>query len=385
MTRFLPLVWSSLLRKKLRTLLTLLSILVAFILFGYLSATRRALDQGASVAGADRLMVRHRVSIAQPLPIGYKGRIARIPGVTLVSHCSWFGGIYQEARNFFPQMAVEPEDFLAMYPEYLLPEAQRQAWLRTRTGAIVGRKTAERFGWRVGDRVPIQATVWRKMNGDINWEFDLVGIYDGAESGTDVTGFFFRYDYLDEARLFGKGLVGWYIVRVRDPEEAATTARLIDEEFANAASETKAETEYAFLRGWAKQIGDITTIMVAVLSAVFFTILLVAGNTMAQSVRERIEEIGVLKAVGFTHGQVLALVLAESCLLSCLGGAIGLAVAAMLIAAGDPTHGALPMFYFPAGDVLIGLMLSLALGGVAGLMPAVHAMRLRVADALRRT
>ena len=383
--KYLPLIWSNLRRKRLRTALTLLCILVAFILFGYLSAIGHALGQGASMAGADRLMVRHRVSIIQPLPVSYKERIARIPGVALAVHASWFGGIYQEPRNFFPQMAVEPEDFLAMYPEYRLPEAQKQAWLRTRTGAIVGRRTAEKYGWKVGDRVPLQATVWRKTNGDITWEFEIVGIYDGAEPDTDVTNFFFHYDYLEEARLFGKGLVGWYTVRVRDPAQATTVARLIDEEFTNASSETKAETESAFLRGWARQIGDITTILVAVMSAVFFTILLVAGNTMAQSVRERVEEIGVLKAIGFRNAQVLALVLAESCFLSGLGGAIGLATASALIAAGDPTHGALPMFHFPLRDVAGGLLLALALGGVAGLMPAVFAMRLRVADALRRT
>lgn len=383
--KYLPLVWAGLRRRKLRSLLTLLCILVAFVLFGYLCAIGRAMDQGASVAGADRLMVRHRVSITQPLPVSYKARIERIPGVALVAHSSWFGGIYREPGNFFPQMAVEPGPHLAMYPEYLLPEDRRQAWLATRTGAIAGRRTAEKYGWKVGDRIPIQATVWRRMNGDTTWEFDLVGIFDGAKPETDTTGFFFRYDCLDEGRLFGKGLVAWYTVRVSNPEEAADVARRIDEEFANASAETKSETEGAFLRGWARQIGDISTILASVLGAVFFTILLVAGNTMAQSVRERTCEIGVLKALGYTHAGVLSLVLAESCLLSGLGGAGGLAVASVLIAAGDPTRGAMPMFHFPAADVLAGLGWALALGAVAGLLPALHAMRLRVADALRRT
>ncbi|MBM4153568.1 MAG: FtsX-like permease family protein [Lentisphaerae bacterium] len=383
--KYLPLVWAGLRRRKLRSLLTLLCILVAFVLFGYLCAIGRAMDQGASVAGADRLMVRHRVSITQPLPVSYKARIERIPGVALVAHFSWFGGIYREPGNFFPQMAVEPGPHLAMYPEYLLPEDRRQAWLATRTGAIAGRRTAEKYGWKVGDRIPIQATVWRRMNGDTTWEFDLVGIFDGAKPETDTTGFFFRYDCLDEGRLFGKGIVAWYTVRVSNPEEAADVARRIDEEFANASAETKSETEGAFLRGWARQIGDISTILASVLGAVFFTILLVAGNTMAQSVRERTCEIGVLKALGYTHAGVLSLVLAESCLLSVLGAAGGLAVASVLVAAGDPTRGAMPMFHFPAADVLAGLGWALALGVVAGLLPALHAMRLRVADALRRT
>jgi putative ABC transport system permease protein len=382
--KFLPLIWSNLKRRKLRTLLTALSILVAFVLYGYLSAIGRALDQGVSVAGADRLFVRHRVSIAQPLPVSYQDRIATLPGVKAVTHASWFGGIYQDPKNFFGQMPVVPEEFLAMYSEYLLPEDQKQAWFRTRTGAIVGRKTAERFGWKVGDHIPLQATIWRKKDGEATWEFDLVGIYDGQEVGTDTSNFFFRYDYFNEGRLFGDGLVGWYYVRVENPAEAEAVARRIDHEFANSSHETKAETEGAFLRGWAKQVGDITTIMVAILSAVFFTILLVAGNTMAQSVRERTEELGALKAMGFTNGQMLALVLAESCLLAGLGGGLGLGLAVFLIAKGDPTGGLLPMFHFPMRDVALGVGFVLALGLVAGALPALQAMRLRIAEALRR-
>ena len=383
--KYFPLLWSNLKRKKLRTLLTLLSVLVAFILYGYLAAIRQALDQGVSVAGADRLVVRHRVSIIQMLPVSYQARISRIPGVKEIASASWFGGIYQEPRNFFAQMPVEPLEFLALYPEFRLSEEAKKAWLATRTGAIVGRKTADRFGWKVGDRIPLQATIWTKSDGGRTWDFDLVGIYEGVEQGTDTTQFFFRYDYFDETRSDMKGQVGWYIVRVNDPKVAEEVARKIDEEFANSPAETKAETEGAFVRGFAKQIGDITTIMVAILGAVFFTILLVAGNTMAQSVRERTEELGVLKAVGFTSGQVVALVLAESCLLSGLGGLAGLGIAWVLISAGDPTRGALPMFYFPTWDLLVGLGLVLALGLGTGLLPAWQAMRLRIAVALRRT
>jgi putative ABC transport system permease protein len=382
--KFLPLIARNLLRRKLRTFLTALSIMVAFILYGYLAAIARALDQGVSVAGADRLIVRHRVSITQPLPENYLKRLSSLAGVSLAVHASWFGGIYQEPKNFFAQMAVVPEAYLAMYPEFLLPEEQRQAWFRNRAGAIVGRRTAERFGWNVGDRIPLQATVWFKQGGDRLWEFDLLGIYDGAEQGTDTTNFYFHYDYLDEARAFGRGLVGWYMVRVQDPDEADAIAARIDEEFANSSNETKTETEGAFLRGWAKQIGDITTIMAAVLGAVFFTILLVAGNTMAQSVRERTEELGLLKALGFSNGGVLALVLAESCLLAVMGGVPGLTSAWLLIARGDPTGGALPMFYFPSSDVWRGAALVLALGLVAGAIPSLQAMRLRIAEALRR-
>jgi putative ABC transport system permease protein len=382
--RFFPLILFNLARRKLRTLLTVLSVLVAFLLYGYMSAIARALDQGVGMAGADRLLVRNRVTIALPLPEAYLNRIARQPGVESVSLHVWFQGIYQDSKKFFAQMATQPGEMLRMYPEYVLSGEALEAWMRTRDGAIVGRRTAERFGWKVGDRIPLQPTIWRMKSGGPAWEFELVGIYDGANRGTDDTCFYFRYDYLEESRSYGKGLVNWYMVKVRDPSEADAVARRIDAEFANSPWETRTETEGAFLHGWARQIGDITTIMVAILGAVFFTILLVAGNTMAQSVRERTNELGVLKAVGFSNGQVLAMVLGESCLLAGAGGGLGLGLAWWLISLGDPTGGALPMFLFPAGNVLVGVGLSFALGLATGILPATQAMRLRVAESLRR-
>jgi len=382
--KFLPLIWANLKRKKVRTLLTLMSILVAFIMFGYLSAISRAFGQGVSVAGADRLIVRHRVTLIQPLPLSYKARIEGEAGVAAVAHGSWFGGVYQDPKNFFAQLAVEPEEWLQMYPEFLLSDQAKKAWLATRTGAVVGHKIAQKFGWKVGDRVPIQASIWPKKDGGRTWEFDIVGIYEGKNKDTDTTQLFFRYDYFDEARAYGTGQVGWYIVRVKDPSQAESVASKIDGDFANSPAETKAETEGAFVRGFAKQIGDIGTIVVAILGAVFFTILLVSGNTMAQAVRERSEELGVLKAMGFTNPQVLLLVLAESCSLSMIGGFIGLVVAWLAISAGDPTRGSLPIFYFPTEDIALGVFLAVALGLVTGILPAMQAMRLRIADALRR-
>jgi putative ABC transport system permease protein len=349
-----------------------------------LSAIKQALAGGVTLAGQNRLWVRHKVSIIQSLPEFYKARIERIPGVALATHQTWFGGVYQDPKNFFPQMPVVPEEFLDMYPEFVLSPEEKQAWLQTRTGAIVGRKTADRFHWKVGDKIPILSSIYAKTDGSRLWEFEIVGIYDGKEKNTDTTQFFFQYDYFQEARLWNKGQVGWYIVRVKDPEEAAQVAKGIDAEFENSSAETKAEPEGAFLQGWAKQIGDITLITATILSAVFFTILLVAGNTMAQSVRERTGELGVLKAMGFTNLQVLSLVLGESCVLAVLGGGLGLVLAALMIARGDPTGGMLPLFFFPTLDMLLGVALSVALGLVAGIFPALQAMRLRVADALRR-
>ncbi len=383
--KFFPLIWSNLLRKKLRTVLTLLSIFVAFVLFSYLSAIKQALSGGISLAGANRLVVRHKVSIIQLLPESYKARMARIPGVALATHQTWFGGIYQDPKNFFMQNPVVPEEFLDMHPEVILSPEQKKAWLETRTGAIVGRKTADRFHWKIGDRVPIQSSIWAKQDGSRLWEFDIVGIYDGKDKGIDTTPMFFRYDYFDEARqAWGKGQVGWYTIRIKDPSQAAEVAKRVDVEFENSPAETKTEPEGAFIQGWARAIGNIVLIVAAILGAVFFTILLVTGNTMAQAVRERTGELGVLKAIGFTNGRIVGLVLAESCLLTVLGGAVGLGLAWLVISRGDPTSGLLPMFFFPTRKLLIGLGLSVVLGLVTGIFPALQAMRLRVADALRR-
>ena len=381
--KFFHLIWRNLMRKKLRTSLTLLTIMVAFVLFGILCAVRQALVGGVALAGADRLVVRHKVSIIQLLPYSYKARITRIPGVAAVTHQTWFGGIYQDPKNFFMQCPVEPVEFMKLFPEFILPPDQMKAWLNTRTGAIVGRKTAERFHWKIGDKIPIMSPIWLRTT----WDFDLVGIFDGAKKGTDTTAMFFRYDYFDERRKtqnFGTGMVGWYTIRVKDPAQAAEVARRVDQEFENSPYETKTEPEGAFVQGFANQIGNITAIVSGILAAVFFTILLVTGSTMSQAIRDRIGELGVLKAIGFTNGQLLTLVLAESCLLTVLGGGLGLLLAAGVAARGDPTGGLLPMFQLPRSNLLLGLLISLALGVVTGALPALQAMRLRVADSLRR-
>jgi putative ABC transport system permease protein len=383
--KFLPLVWSNLKRKKLRTILTLLSILVAFVLYGLLCAIQEALTAGVSMAGADRLVVRHKVSIIQSLPESYGARMKSLPGVADAAHQTWFGGIYpQEPKQFFATMPVEPEAFLSMYPEFVLPPEQKEAWLRTRTGAIAGRTTANRFEWKVGDRIPIRSPIWRREGMNDVWEFDLVGIYDGAKKGTDTSSFYFRYDYFEEARSYGKGEVGWYTVRIKDPDRAAEVAASIDNEFANSPAETKTEPEGVFAQGFAQQVGDLGAILIAILSAVFFTILLVAGNTMAQAVRERTEELGALKAMGFPNGLVLGLVLAESFLIAGVGGLLGLGLAWLVTSGGNPVPNLLPIFYLPNSDLVMGLVLVAALGLLAGILPAVQAMRLGIAEALRR-
>lgn len=383
--KFFYLIWRNLLRKKLRTFLTVASIIVAFVLFGLLSGLKTALGGGVSLAAENRMMVRHRVSFINPLPYAYMSRIERIPGVKGVSHQSWFGGYYQEPRNQVGSFPVEPDRFFELNPEIVLPDAQKEAWKRTRTGAIIGRKLAARFNWKIGDHVTL-LTMWPTKTGD-NWEFDIVGVYDGAKKTTDTSGFFFRYDYFDEARSWGNGSVGWYQVTVDDPKKIVEVAAAIDNEFANSPAETKTESEAAMIQGFVQQIGDIGTIVTGILSAVFFTIMLVAGNTMAQSVRERTQEIGVLKAMGFTNNLVLGVVLGESFAITLLGGLLGLmgGVGVVGLLSQIPQlQTYFPVLLVPDRDLVIGIACAVALGFVAGIFPAVQAMRLRLADALRR-
>lgn len=382
--KFLPLVWHNLMRRKVRTVSTLLVILVAFMLYGYLSALSAGFTAGVDFADADRLVLIHKVSLIQLLPISYQARIAATPGVVDVCHFTYFGGVYQKPSNFFMQMPVDPECALRMYPEFLLPEAQKKAWFADRTGAIVGRATANRFGWKVGDRVPLAITIWQRKDGSRTYTFTIDGIYDGATKGTDTSQFLFHYDYFDEARLFGQGMVGWYVIRVDKAEHAADVARRLDTTFANSPEETKTAPEKAFAQAFVNQIGDIGLIVRSILGAVFFTLLLVAGNTMAQSVRERTSELAVLKTLGFTNSRVLVLVLVESSVVAAVGGGLGLALVGLLTRAGDPTGGLIPGFILRPADILVGVGLILALGLAAGAFPAVAAMRLRIADALRR-
>ena len=381
--RFLPLIWSNLRRKRVRTIFTLLSILVAFLLFGYLGAVSNAFDLGVKIAGVDRLVMTHKVSIILPLPLSYQDRIEQVPGVTDVANATWFGGVYQDPKNFFAQMAVDPERYLRLYPEFLLPEAQKKAWLADRTGAICGRYLADRFHWKIGDRIPLTAP-WQKKDGSNSWEFTLDGIYDGATPSTDVTQFLFHWKYLDEARTRRNGMVGWYIIRIGHPDQAPQIAARLDDLFANSDSETKTSTEKAFMQGFAKQVGNIGAIITAILTVVFFIILLVAGNTMMQSVRERVTELAVLKTVGFPNGLILTLVLCESVVLAVVGGALGLGLAWLLISRGDPTGGALPIFYLPGESAVLGIVFIFLLGAATGSLPAIQAMRLRVVESLRR-
>ncbi len=377
--KYRHLVRANLFRKKTRTALTAGSFAVALFLFGILAVVRGAFQQGVEVAGADRLVVVNRVSLIQPLPLAYRDRLARIPGVTQVTFASWFGGVYQDERNFFPQFAIDRETYRQMFPEFLVPDDQWQAFLADREGAVVGQALAERFGWNVGDRIPIRGTIFPGT-----WEFNIRGVYRGQRVQDDTTQFWFRWDYLDERKTFERGLVGWYTVRIADPDDAVRLVRTIDEQFANSPAETRTDTEKAFAASFVKQMGNIQLLLLSIGSVVFFTLLLVTGNTMAIAVRERTRELAVLKAMGFADRFVLALVIAEALIVAAVGGGVGLGLVKLFTLRGDPTGGLLPFFYLSPDVMILGLVLALAVGLLAGLLPALSASRLHVVDALRR-
>jgi putative ABC transport system permease protein len=385
--KFLPIVWRNLLRRKFRTVFTIGAIFFAFLLFGVLMAIRAAFGMGVQMAGEERLMVIDKISLIQPLPGSYAERITQVEGVKDITHANWFGGYYQDVHNQFATMAVDPESWLRMYRDtFEVPPDQAKAWFADRTGAIVGIDTATKYGFKVGDRIPLQGTIFRRPDGG-PWEFTIDGIYTSKEKGADKTNFFFHYNYLNETVKSANfhDQVGWYVIRVADPAGAPTVAARIDKLFENSPVETRTDTEKAFISNFAGQVGDIGSIMMAIVGMAMFTILLVSGNTMAQSIRERTNELAVLKTLGFSNGRVLGMVLMESAFIAAVGGVLGIGVAYALIeASGDPTHGLLPAFYFPTANVVEGVALVFALGLASGILPAWQAGRLRIVDALRR-
>jgi putative ABC transport system permease protein len=377
--RFVGLVWANLARKKLRTTLTIGSFAVALFLFGLLVTIRGAFSGGADVAGVDRLTVINKTSLIMPLPYSYRDRLLQASGVAAVTFATWFGGVYQDERNFFPQFAVDRDTWFKVYSEYVVPKEQLANLMRDRQGCLVGRSLAKRFGWKVGDRIPLRGTIWTGT-----WEFNLDGVYEGNRPDVDTGQMLFRYDYLEEQRRFGKGTVGWYVVKLTNPDDAVRVSEAIDGGFANSPYETLTQTEKAFAASFAKQMGNIGLLVLTIGAVVFFTLLLVTGNTMAIAVRERTAEFAVLKTVGFSNPDILGLVLGEAVLIAGLGGVLGLAFAKLFTLGGDPTRGMLASFYLPWSSVGLGFGLALAVGAAAGALPAVSAMRLEVVDALRR-
>ena len=381
--KYLHLVWAALFRSKTRTLLTLLSVVAAFLLFGMLDSVRVAFNSGGDVAGANRMVTMSRLSITQMLPYSLDARVRAVPGVERVAYAAWFGGIYRDPKNFFPNFSVS-EDYLDLYPEFKLAPAQKQAWLADRRGAIVGEALARRHGWKVGDTIPLQATIF-PTNGSNDWSLTLRGIYkvDDPKLKGQENVLFFHWKYFDEANDFVKGRLGWFIVEPASSDVSNRVALAIDKLSENSDHETKTQTEAAFNQSFAKQFADIGLIVTAIMGAVFFTLLLLTGNTMAQAVRERIPELAVLKTIGFSNRSVLWLVLSESVLLVVLGGALGLAIAAALVPVVSAGSGG--MIQLPGllpQTWVMGLGLAALIGVVVGLLPALRGMRLNIVDAL---
>jgi putative ABC transport system permease protein len=383
--KYLPLLWAGLFRRKTRTVLTLLSVIVSFLLLGLLRAVTVAFESGADSADAKRLLTTARYSIIEPLPMSYLGRIEQVPGVVGAASADWFGAKYQDVSNAFPVFAVDPRRYLAMYPEFDIARDQLEAFAATRTGAVAGRRLVDRFAWRLGQKLPISSEIHARANGDLNWEFDLVGILDAEDpavrGNTDVV--LINVQYFDEARMIGKGKTGWYIERIADPAQAKAVAAEIDRRFANSPDETKTQPEKEFAIGFAKQIGDVGALVARILAAVFFTILLLTGNTMAQSIRERIPELAILKTLGFSDGKVTALVLAEALVLMLIGAGLGMAAATGLLpVVNGSTGGRFPPLFVSGGTWLLGGGLAVAVALAIGLPPALRARRLKIVDAL---
>ncbi len=383
--RYAPLLWAGLFRKKTRTILTLFSVIVAFLLFGLLNAVTVAFESGADSADARRLLTTARYSIIEPLPMSYLGRIEQVSGVVGAAYADWFGARYQNESNAFPVFAVDPGRYLDMYPEFTVPPDQREAFATTRTGAIAGQRLVERFGWTLGQKLPISSEIHAKADGSLNWEFDLVGILDADDpavrGNTDMV--LINVAYFDEARQAGKGKTGWYIVRVADSTEARAVSAAIDRAFMNSPDETKTQPEKEFAIGFAKQIGDVGALVTRILVAVFFTLLILTGNTMAQSVRERIPELAVLKTLGFTDGKVTALVLAEAVLLLLIGAGLGMVASiGLLTVVNGSTGGRFPPLFVSSATWVLAFGVAVAVALIVGLPPALRVKRLRIVDAL---
>lgn len=383
--KYFHLIWAALFRRKTRTMLTLLSVLAAFLLFGLLDAVRVAFNSGSDAAGVDRMVVSSKYSIIQGLPQSLITRVEAVPGVKNVTWSNWFGGYYQDRKNQMVNIAISPRQF-EVYREMTVPPEQLKAFESTRTGALVGEALAKRWGWKIGDKIPISGAIYpNKASGDTTWTFDLVGMFhvkDEKLRGMEQQ-LFFRWDYFDEANSYGQHEVGWLVIQVADPNKSDEVAKAIDAISANSDHETKTQTEQAFNLSFAKQLGDIGLIVSAIMGAVFFTLLLLTGNTMAQAVRERIPELATLKTMGFSDMTVLGLVFGEAVLLVVIGGLLGLGLASILLPVISTASGG--MLQLPpvvAGTWLTGLLMMIGIGVLVGLLPALRAMRLNIVDAL---
>ena len=375
---------ANLFRKRIRTILTLLSVVMAFLLFGLLQSVNSIFSSGANFVGATRLFVQARVSFTQALPISMLPKLEAIPGVAAVAHQMWFGGVWQENTPLI-MLSLDPRTYHQVYPEWVMPDAQWQAFIQTRTGMIAGKLLADQYGWKIGQKIPISSNIWPQKNGSKAWTFDLVGIFDGKDEDWKRRAnlAFIQQDYFDESNQFGiKGRVNFFILKLSDSSKAEAVSRTVDAMFENSPDETKTQTEKDFNMSFVKQIGDIGLIVRWILFAVFFTLLLVVGNTMAQSVRERVPELAVLKTLGFTDRSVLGFVLAEAFALVLFGGLLGLLLASIAGAMVERGTGGQFQLRLDGGVWLLGVVAIVLMSLAVGLLPALRARRLKIVDAL---
>jgi putative ABC transport system permease protein len=383
---WLGFLWANLTRRKLRLIVTLLSIVLAFLMFGVLDALRTSLSKAVNLTGADRLISISKVSIIDSFPVSHYEKVRAVQGVADVVHLNWFGGVYKDGKAQIPVFPMNVDEFFKVYPEVKITPEEYKKWQEDRQGMVIGQVLADTYGWKVGDRVPIKSSIFRKANNSDTWEFNIVAIYKVENSaGWDNQSAMFHYDYYNESLQFGRDQIGWMTVKVSNPDESEAVAKRIDALFANSSDETKTATEKAFTKQFMAQMGNIGKILVSVVFAVFFTMLLVTANTMAQSVRERTNEIGVLKTLGFSSGSVLRLIVGEALFLTVLGGLIGFGLAYLAVGgmAGFMKK-YFPVFEVSGETIAIGFVLMIVLGIVAGMWPAVSAMRLKITEALRK-
>jgi len=381
------LVRKNLFRRKLRAALMIVSILIAFMIFGVLAGFYRAFTAGEDRAAADRLITVNKINFTQPMPMAYFNRVRAVDGVRQVTHANWFGGYYQDPKNFLMTLAIEPATYFDMYRSELdISPEQLQAFISDRSSAVIGESMARKWGWKVGDRVPVASNIFtQRSNGSHTWDFTIAGIVKGKAEQVSTDFLLFQYAYFDETRTFGKDTIGWLILQTNSPENNDRVAKTIDAMFANSIAETSTDTEKAFGKAFAAQFGNIALIVFLVVGAAFVTILMIVGNTMALSIRERTREIGVLKTLGFSGPRILRMVLGESVLLALLGGLPGLAIAALItIALRASLANIAPAFAVSPVIALEGIALMIALGLFTGVIPALNAMRLKIATALGR-
>ena len=380
----LKLLFKNAFRHKLRTFLTLLSIAVAIMAFGLLRTVVSAWYSGVEASSASRLITRNAVSLIFPLPLAYKDRIRQVEGVTTVSFGNWFGGIYIDRKNFFPNFAVDPRTYLALYPELILSPEQRQAFLRDRKGAAAGKKLAERFKWKIGDLIPLQGTIFPG-----NWELVLRAIYRGRDENVDETQLFFHWEYLNETLRktvpSRADRVGFYMIGVDHPNNSPIVVQAIDRTFKNSLAETLTETEKAFTLSFISMSEAIIVAIQVVSFVVIGIIIAVVANTMSMAARERAWEYAVLKTLGFGGWHIARLILGESLLITLMGCALGMAItfpAAYIFKNAVPMY--LPVFQVEETTLYLDLIASLGVGILSALLPAWRAIQVRIADGLRR-